>query len=184
MNPASVTNAKLVVVDLNGQPLGIIKSGTKNTVKVGQKAKLKVIHEGDGKIADDAVSAARQGDALELTYADGTVVVLDGFYSNHASVELPADGGSTFSVTSDTVGHGGLVYTYAGTGLSDAGGMASFSGGQLGAGLLGVLALGAAGGGSSGGGTSGEPPPQLQQVKAQNWLIVQSVALTIISVEY
>ncbi|GEM_PF-6715735 len=77
-----------------------VGESSKIIAKAGEKYRIVKTHNAIDVLADDVV-VTKAGDNLELSYADGTHVTLDGFYSaNGSELELPANDGGIHTVTS------------------------------------------------------------------------------------
>jgi hypothetical protein len=114
---------KLVLSLHNGKSAQPLTSGQKNLVKAQPGEHYRVLRDADGhaQSAGD-VLAKRNGEDLQLDYADGTQVVLQEYYAmckgaTACDATLPAPDGASHVVGNDTAGpataDGGiLVYAY------------------------------------------------------------------------
>jgi len=110
---------QLVAKNLAPQAL---PTGQKNTLKIskGQHFRVQNLQEGQAKEADNLI-ATRQGQHLNIRYADGTELQFEGFYnecgSNACSVNIPGDRAAGYTINGDTgtgaaSSSGNLVYAH------------------------------------------------------------------------
>lgn len=87
----------------NKGSIQVLKNGeiVKITAKAGEKYRIVKKHGASDVLADDVV-ATKVGDTLQLQYADGTQVSLEGFYNAEgAELALPANDGGVHTVSSE-----------------------------------------------------------------------------------
>ncbi|MDD2383806.1 MAG: Ig-like domain-containing protein [Sulfurospirillaceae bacterium] len=100
-----VQKVDLVMV-VNDTQTEVLKNGVLTKLHAKQGDKVKIIqHINDEDILADNVIVVRSGDALELSYADQTVLSIENFYTtNQIAVELPTQTpNASFTLNSSTM---------------------------------------------------------------------------------